>query len=69
MRKPILLDELLTISRETMREIDGRWFIAKPVNIYTGFLERLHHAWLILCGRAVAVQYGEDRLTPTKFWV
>jgi len=60
-RQPQLLDELINKS-DAQQEIDGRWYIAKPLSFF-GFYEfrkRLFHAYLILTGKANAFQYAED---------
>ena len=46
-----------------MGEINGKWYIAKPLPYYAWWMvfERAYHAWLVLCGKATAVQYAEDK--------
>jgi len=69
MRKPPLLDKLVDESvRDTLCEINGRWYIAKPIQLsdFTALIERFYHAWLIICGRAFAVQYAEDQIVAVK---
>jgi hypothetical protein len=66
MKRPILLDHLVwmygTKGDCTECEINGAWYIAKPLPYPAWWMvfERLAHAWLVLCGRAFAVQYAED---------
>ena len=66
MKEPQLIDELISSEKEpsTQSEINGRWYIAKPLPFY-GFITirmRIYHAWLVLIGKATAIQYMEDRI-------
>ena len=63
---PPLIDEILAQKdhlTETQVEIGGRWLVAKPLPYYHWKqpFKRLYHAWLILRGKAMAIQFGEDR--------
>lgn len=53
--RPPLID---TAYANTMTPLRGGWFRAKPMQ--NDLLHRLHHAWLVLRGRAVAVVFMED---------
>jgi hypothetical protein len=60
--RPQLLDSFFNKADETKQEINGKWFFAKPLSFY-GFYEikkRFYHAYLILKGKATAVQYAQD---------
>ena len=61
MNKPGLIDAVA--DRSCMGEINGKWYIAKPLPYYAWWMvfERAYHAWLVLCGKATAVQYAEDK--------
>lgn len=66
MREPTLIDEVLDRKAHfgsTQTEINGRWYIAKPLPYYgwRNTAQRLYHAWLVLRGKAMAIQYAEDR--------
>lgn len=62
--EPMLLDRLTKSEFDTKCEIDGGWFIAKPLMSYYGigftFFTRLRHAWLVLRNKAHTWQYAED---------
>ena len=63
---PPLIDEILAQKdhlMETHVEIGGRWYICKSLPYYHWKqpIKRLYHAWLILRGKAMAIQFGEDR--------
>ena len=69
MIKPILVDVLVRVLTNEIltprASIGGEWFISRPLPFYRFDLhERIYHAWLVLCGRAHAYQYREDRPTP-----
>ena len=60
--RPQLLDSFFNVIDKTEEEVDGKWYIAKPLPFY-GLYEikkRLYHAYLILKGKATAVQYAKD---------
>jgi len=59
-----LIDSMLKMWTSCSTEINGRWAVAKPVPMYglEGLVERVYHAWLVLVGKATAVQYVEDRI-------
>jgi hypothetical protein len=70
MKKPILIDQLIhNYSKNSGEqvEIDGKWYVAKgiPFCCLRHFLmeipRKIYHAWLIIIGRAFAVQFIEDR--------
>jgi len=66
MKQPPLIDELLDKSNmlgTDQAEINGRWYIAKPLPYYGwhNIVTRVYHAGLVLIGRASAWQYAEDR--------
>lgn len=57
----ILLDTLIEVSKRSRAETlnkNGGWFIAKPVSYFS--LSRFRDSWLVLTGKAVAVQYASD---------
>ena len=69
MKKPILIDRLVTnqINKNLQHEateFNGKWYIAKPVSFVDleTLIERFYHAYLILVGKAVAIQYKEDQI-------
>ena len=63
---PILIDELIKNSAkytENCALVGKKYYIAKPVAFF-GFStikSRVWHSWLVLTGRAFAVEYMEDR--------
>jgi hypothetical protein len=65
--KPILIDQIISRGdyyRSTLNKFPGdNWYCAKPLAYFSqqALVERIYHAWLILIGRAFAVQYMEDR--------
>jgi len=71
--KPILADEFSSHhSAQTSDKIryggvlyEG-WHIAKPYSQRCGLGVRLHHALLVLRGKAIAVQYFQDLSTDEK---
>jgi hypothetical protein len=67
-RKPKLLDSLLRESENTQCQINGRWYISKPVQLFDipTLIEHLYHAWLVICGRATTIQYAEDKFKLAK---
>jgi hypothetical protein len=62
---PPLVDELVkdTNLLSTDTEINGQWYIAKPMPYYhwKNTIRKIYHAYLILRGKAMAVQFAEDR--------
>jgi len=66
MQQPPLIDEVLgrkALFDSSQTEINDRWYIAKPLPCYgwRNTAMRLYHAWLVLRGKAMAIQYAEDR--------
>lgn len=47
---------------DTQTEVNGKWYIAKPLPYYgwTTIPERFYHALLVLFNKAFAVQFAED---------
>ena len=71
MDQPLLIAAIVekeSLFCNTQVEINGRWWVAKPLNYYglhnTGM--RIYHAWLVLTGKAMAWQYAEDRKPKAK---
>jgi len=64
MREPRIIDEIIKANKNcnTLTEINGLWYEAKPIRFYSLSLlpERFYHAWLVLIGKAEAIQYAED---------
>jgi len=63
---PPLIDEILAQKDNYMNtqvDIGGRWLVAKGLPYYhwTKTIRRLYHAWLVVRGKAMAFQFGEDR--------
>ena len=56
---PTLIDSHV----DCTQEINGRWFIAKPIT-YWGW-RNVKDAWLVLIGKATAVYFGIDREEDT----
>jgi hypothetical protein len=59
----VLIDKLIEMSKGTHTEIDGKWYVAKPLPFYSWrdtAKTRLVWAWKILTGRAIAVHYKQD---------
>jgi len=71
MREPRIYDEIIK-SNEAQAKIGDIWVIAKPVPFYSIryaisiLLERFYHAWLVLIGKAEAIQYAEDSKKVNK---
>lgn len=42
--------------------LPGKFFTAKPAGSYGPIWMRLYHGWLVLTGKAFAVQFTEDHL-------
>ena len=40
-------------------EIDGKWYVAKPMTYYS-FRKRLRHAYLVLLGKREPIHFKED---------
>lgn len=59
--------EYYTKGIKDQEEINGKWVIAKPIEYLTlkKLLSRLWYAWLIIKGKAWAVQYARDRYDIT----
>ncbi len=61
--KPELIDKLVKEDKTVFRStLDEEWYIAKPLE-YQGiykYFERIHHAILILRGKACAHRYHQD---------
>lgn len=61
--KPILIDELVNSSYGTHCEIDGKWYIAKPL-VAKGkikiFIDGIKGLKYLITGKAFLVQYKED---------
>lgn len=55
MLKPMMIDNFIGSKREKF----GNWHIAKPEQ-YDSIFQRLYHAYLVLIGEAMAVQFYED---------
>lgn len=70
MKKPMLIDQLIHDysgnSGESV-EIDDKWYVAKAIpfcclrHSLMGIPRKIYHAWLIIIGKAFAVQFMEDR--------
>jgi hypothetical protein len=63
--KPVLIDELLSNIEKLESdqcEIGGAWYVAKPLPYYkwTRVLTRAQHAWLVLRGKGLVLQFAED---------
>lgn len=70
MIQPPLIDEVISaesIIASAQVEINGRWYVAKPLPYYgwKNTRMRIYHAWLVLTGKASAWQYAEDRKPNT----
>lgn len=50
---------LVTESENTMTEIDGKWFPARPY--YIGGINRLKEAWAVLVGKADAFKWPKGQ--------
>lgn len=60
-KKPVLLDSLVFNKGDLYSEtkINGKWYIAKPIS-YPSLVKRFYHSYLVLTGKAFAVQHAED---------
>ncbi len=58
---PILIDNLVyeNKSNTVLSNINGKWYIAKPLN-KKSILCRIYHAYLIVINKAFAVQFAKD---------
>lgn len=58
---PYLIDEIVD-ANVLKQSLSGKYYISKPVQYlgFSGFLQRIHHAFLVFSGRATAVQFKED---------
>lgn len=65
-RLPPLLDSISHCNKDVLVEINGAWFAAKPYGVVGGIYKRIYHAWLVLTGNAVAVQFAEDHFRMAK---
>ena len=59
---PILLENLIEMTKDVHVQIDNRWYRARAENWKFGRLKRIYHAWLVLIGRAHAFQFKQDRI-------
>ena len=60
----ILIDELLEL-RTQNQEINGKWYIAKPVDVDFGIATKIHRlkdAYKVLTGKAKAYHFKEDEI-------
>lgn len=60
---PVLIDDLVyeNKSNTVLSNINGNWYIAKPLN-KKFLLCRIYHAYLIIRNKAFAVQFAKDQL-------
>lgn len=56
---PTLIDNLIHNDHPIADYGGGRWRIAKPLNPHP---RKLWNAWLVLRGKAFAVEYYEDKI-------
>ena len=57
----ILIDDL--IDCQTIEEIDGRWYIAKPY-FRVGLFWRVWNMFQVLFGKSIAIHFKRDRVKP-----
>ena len=60
----ILIDELLEL-RTQNQEINGKWYIAKPIDCNFGIATKIHRlkdAYRVLTGKSRAYHFKEDEI-------
>jgi len=55
----ILIDRFMSYEFDTKQEINGKWYIAKPLTIPTP-LTRIIDAWNVLRGKHVVLHYKSE---------
>jgi len=56
----ILIDKFVEREYDVHSEINGKWYIAKPLNISPPLMTRILNAFKVLNNKAVAVHYKVD---------
>ena len=56
----ILIDKFMTYEFDTKTEINGIWYIAKPLTIPTPLLARIVDAWNVLRDKHVVLHYKSE---------
>ena len=59
-----LIDQLVYEQTQSLNqtEINGKWYIAKPIGIMKPWWVRLREAWKVLCGELQTYYYKEDEI-------
>lgn len=60
----ILIDELLEL-RTQNQEINGKWYIAKPIDVDFGIATKIHRlkdTYRVLTGKSKAYHFKEDEI-------
>jgi len=57
----MLIDEAISIYGSNEVEIDGEWYIAKPIT-YNSIINNIKNAWSCLIGKSFAVHFKEDEI-------
>ena len=55
----VLIDQLLQNSLNAKAEIDGKWYIAKPLR-YPSLFSRIKEAWGVIKGKSRTYHYKQD---------
>jgi len=59
----ILIDRFMTYEFDTKTEINGIWYIAKPLMMSTPILTRMVDAWNVLRGKHMVLHYKSEENT------
>lgn len=54
----ILIDRLIVQSKDVRAGVNGKWYVAKPIEYFS--VGRIKDAWRVLVGKARAYHYKID---------